>query len=466
MAAEEDDGTGGGGNRDGDGDETVPTESVEEWANWSGNLTFTPEGIAKPETEEQVQEVVQTCAEEGRTVRVVGAGHSWTPVVETDDLLVSLEKMTGMVDHDSEANTATILGGTTLEEAALEVQSVNLAMPNLGDVSMQTVAGAFGTGTHGTGTEFGNLATTLRGGRMVTGTGEIREFDADEDPEFLDAARVSLGTLGIFTELELDLVPAYKLERREYCTTFEQCRDHIEDLEQENRNFDFYWYPRSDEVKLRLLNGPGGGTDHEDLAYASLVQRETDWWNQLIPEHNEMARQFEEMEYAVPADEAEACFLEVRDRIREEWRADAGWRVLRRTVAADDTYISADYGRETVTMGIIQNASLEYTEYFEDIEEIFRRYDGRPHWGKRHTRRAGELRELYPEWDRFQKIRREMDPEGVFMSDYLTELLEGDEDRSPLEPESGESGTETKTEGEQTDDEDEEEEEQAEGANT
>ncbi|WP_276253844.1 D-arabinono-1,4-lactone oxidase [Halomontanus rarus] len=446
MAAEE-----GDGGREA---ESVPTESVEEWANWSGNLTFTPAGIAKPESEEAVQEIVRQCADVGRTVRVVGAGHSWTPVVETDDLLVSLDEMTGMVDHDREANTATILGGTTLQEAALEIQSANLAMPNLGDVSMQTVAGAFGTGTHGTGTEFGNLATTLRGGRMVTGTGEIREFDADEDPEFLNAVRVSLGTLGVFTELELELVPAYKLERREYCTTFEQCRDHIEDLERENRNFDFYWYPRSDEVKLRLLNGPGGGTDPADLEYASLVQKETDWWNQIIPEHNEMARKFEEMEYAVPADEAEECFLEVRDRIREEWRADAGWRVLRRTVAADDTYLSADYGRETVTMGIIQNASLEYAEYFEDIEEIFKRYDGRPHWGKRHTRRAGELRELYPKWDRFQEVRREMDPDGVFVSEYLTELLEGDKDRSPLVEERGES----ETEGEQTEDEEEEEE--------
>lgn len=398
-------------------------EPIGEWTNWSGNLTVSPEGIAKPESEAEVQELVRHCREAGRTLRVVGAGHSWTPVAATEDLLVSLEEMTGMVDHDPKAGTATIRGGTVLGEATTAFQEVGLAMPNLGDVSMQTVAGAFGTGTHGTGTDFGNLATTLRGGRLVTGTGDVRIFDADD--EFINAARVSLGSLGIFTELELDLAPAYKLTRREYCTTFEDCQSEIERFERENRNFDFYWYPRSDEVKLRLLNGPGGGTDGKDVP-GELVQMETDWWNELIPEHNEIPRKFEEMEYAVPADRAEECFLDVRERIREEWRGEAGWRVLRRTVAADDSYISADYGRETVTMGIIQNAQLEYEEYFRDIEAIFDRYDGRPHWGKRHTKRGGDFRELYPEWDRFHEIRRECDPDGVFESDYMTELFEGE----------------------------------------
>ncbi len=397
-------------------------ESIGEWSNWSGNLTVSPEGIAKPESETEVRELVEHCRDADRTMRVVGAGHSWTPVAATEDLLVSLERMTGMVDHDREAGTATIRGGTVLGEATTAFQAEGLAMANLGDVSMQTVAGAFATGTHGTGTDFGNLATTLRGGRLVTGTGDVRTFGPGDD--FLHAARVSLGSLGILTELELDLVPAYDLQRREYCTSFEECREAIGRLERENRNFDFYWYPRSDEVKLRLLNAPGGGTDGEDVP-GTLTQLETDPWHELIPEHNEIPRKFEEMEYAVPADVAEECFLEIRDRIREEWRGEVGWRVLRRTVAPDDAYLSADHGRETVTMGIIQNAELPYEEYFRDIEAVFDHYDGRPHWGKRHTKRAGELRELYPEWDRFQEVRRECDPDGVFESDYMAELLEG-----------------------------------------
>ncbi|MEY7848356.1 D-arabinono-1,4-lactone oxidase [Natrarchaeobius sp. A-rgal3] len=395
-----------------------------EWSNWSGSLRFSPDEIATPESESELQELVSRSAEVGETVRVVGSGHSSTPIVESEDVLVSLEELSGLVSHDRDATEATLAGGTTLEEAGEELQQVDLAFPNLGDVSLQMVAGAFGTGTHGSGTAYGNLADRLIGGRMVTADGSVREFGVEDDPELLSAARVSLGALGIFTEMRLDLQTAYKLERREYCTTVEDCWEHVDDLTTENRNFDFYWYPRSDEVKLRLLNAPGGGTPHADLEYATLVTRETDWWQEIIPQHNALGRLYDEMEYAVPADVGTECFLEVRDRIREEWRGDVGWRVLFRTVAADDTMLSNEYGRETVTISLLQNAELEFRDYFADIEEIFLGYDGRPHWGKKHSLRAGELAERYPEWDRFQEIRRELDPDGVFLNDYLEALLE------------------------------------------
>ncbi|MCU4924585.1 FAD-binding protein [Halobacteria archaeon AArc-dxtr1] len=404
-----------------------------EWTNWSGSVSAEPDRLLEPETEAELQEIVRQCADAGETVRVAGAGHSWTPVVETEDVIVSLTNMTGVVDHDPEAGTATLLAGTTLEEAGTELHDRNLAFPNLGDVSMQTVAGAFGTGTHGTGAKFENLAGSLIGGRMVTGTGEIREFSAEEDPDLLRAAQVSLGALGIFTEITLDLVPTYKIQRREYCTTWRECKAHIPDLIAENRNFDFYWYPRSNEVKLRLLNGPGGGTDHEDISYATMVEDQTGWWQETIPEHDDIGREFDEMEYAVPREDGLDCFAEVKDRVRQEWRGDVGWRMLVRTVAADGAMLSTEYDRDVMTISCIQNAELEHWPYFEDLEPLFREYDGRPHWGKNHTLRAAELRELYPEWDRFQEIRRELDPDGVFMTEYLEELFEGDADESTVD---------------------------------
>ncbi|TYL38793.1 oxidoreductase [Natronococcus pandeyae] len=430
-------------------DPESPDEAdIEEWTNWSGSVSFEPDRILEPESEDELQEIVRQCAEEDRTVRVAGAGHSWTPVVRTDDIVVSLTNMTGVVDHDPEAKTATLYAGTTLEEAGTKLHDRDLALPNLGDVTMQTVAGAFGTGTHGTGPEFENLAGSLVGGRMVTGSGEIREFSAEDDPDLLRAAQVSLGTLGIFTEVQLDLQTTYKIQRREYCTTWRECRDHIPELIEENRNFDFYWYPRSDEVKLRLLNGPGGGTDHDDLSYATLVETQTGWWQGVIPEHDDIGREFDEMEYALPVEDGLDCFERVRERVRENWRADVGWRLLVRTVAADDAMLSTEYERDVMTISCIQNAELDHWEYFEDIEPIFREYDGRPHWGKKHTLRAPELRELYPEWDRFQEIRRELDPDGTFMTDYLEDLLAND-DESNADDADGEAVPDDRTEARQ-----------------
>ncbi len=393
------------------------------WSNWSGSITFEPAILYQPENEQELQRIVHEANESDHTVRVAGQGHSWTPLVKTPDILVSLENMTGLVDHDATHHEATILGGTTLQETTTDLHEEGLAMANLGDVTLQLVAGAMATGTHGTGPQFPNLGAFLKGGRIITGTGEIRTFHANTDPELLHAAQVNLGALGILTHLTLDLVPPYKLERREYCARFEDFWPHLDRLIDENRNFDFYWYPRRDEVKLRLLNPPGGGTDPSTLPFATLLTKQTQWWHQAIPAHNAIDRRFEEMEYAIPREKGHPCFETVRERVKNKWRAHVGWRLLVRTVKADQAYLSTEHETDVLTISLIQNAQLEHWPYFQDIESIFLAHDGRPHWGKKHTLRARDLEPRYPEWGTFKNIRRKLDPHGTFVTDYLADLL-------------------------------------------
>lgn len=394
-----------------------------QWSNWSGSLSFTPDCIEKPEDEAALAALVRRAAAAGRTVRAIGSGHSSTPILRTDDILVSLDNFQGIESYDGEACTATVRAGTTLEETGRLLLDVGMAMHNLGDVATQTVAGALGTGTHGTGKKMQNLSTMLVGGRMVTAAGEAIDFSVAEDVDFVRAIRVSLGTLGIITAVQLHLLPAYKLRRREWCTDMDGCLANLDRLIATVRNVDFYWYPRSDEVKLRTLDAPGQLPD--DIAHAVLVEENTGWAPEVIPKHSNIPRKFDEMEYALPAAAGLPCFLEVRRQVLEKWRKTVGWRLLYRTVAPDDSYLSTAYGRETVTISLHQNASLPFWEYFKAIEPIFRAYGGRPHWAKKHTLHAEELRPLYPEWDRFLETRRRMDPEGVFLSPYLRALLEG-----------------------------------------
>lgn len=307
-----------------------------EWSNWSGSLRFAPARILEPTSEDELAHHVRQAAAAGWTVRVVGAGHSSSPLVETRDSLVSLTKLRGMESHDAAADEAVIRGGATLAEAGRELFTVGLALPNLGDVDVQTVAGAIGTGTHGTGRTLPNLAMTLVGGRFVTATGEIIPFSIEHDRDLVRAMRVSLGALGILTALRLRLVPAFRLLRREWCAQVDDCLAHLDELVATNRNFDFYWYPRSDEVKLRTLNPPAATP--EDIPYARLVEEKSDWSHEIISKTREL--RFEEMEYALPAAAGPACFQEVRRRIKERHRQHVGWRVLYRTVAADDAYLS------------------------------------------------------------------------------------------------------------------------------
>jgi FAD/FMN-containing dehydrogenase len=391
-----------------------------QWSNWSGSLRFTPAQIAVPADESALTALVTRAAEAGGTIRPVGSRHSSTELIATDDILVAFDRFQGIVATDQHRAQAIVKPGTKLEQLGRDLAGSGLDFPNLGDVATQTVAGVIATGTHGSGRDLPNLACLLIGGRLVTGTGEIVEFGKN-DIEVLRAARVGLGALGIMTQLRLQLVPAYTIQRREYCTTMDAFWPHLDQLIAENRGFDFYWYPRSDEVKARLLNPPGGGT--AILPYAQLVTDERGPAHQLIPRHSHLPYPFDEMEYAIPTEAGPSCFQEVRERIRARHRRTVAWRVLYRTVAADDAYLSPSSGRPTVTISLHQNASLPFWEYFLDLEPIFRACQGRPHWAKKHTLRAEELRPLYPGWDRFLAVRQRLDPRGVFLSPYLRELL-------------------------------------------
>jgi FAD/FMN-containing dehydrogenase len=158
------------------------------------------------------------------------------------------------------------------------------------------------------------------------------------------------------------------------------------------------------------------------MPYARLVQDKTDWSHSVIAQQREL--RFEEMEFALPAENGPPCFQEIRERVKTRHRHLVGWRTLYRTVAPDGAFLSPAHARQTVTISLHQNATLPYQEYFADIEPIFKSYGGRPHWGKKHSMTADDLRPLYPKWDQFQRIRRELDPDGIFFSAPLRELLE------------------------------------------
>jgi FAD/FMN-containing dehydrogenase len=392
--------------------------SMKTWSNWSGSLQFKPEKIDKPSDEEDLVKVVCQAKDAGKKVRVVGAGHSSSPLVQTDDILISLEKFQGLVSHNPDKHEATIRSGMTVHDAGQELLKIGLATHNTGDVDVQMLAGAISTGTHGTGNTLKNLSTMLNGVRMVTAQGEIVDYSIEDDPDFTQAARVSLGTLGIFTEIRLGLLPAFKLYRREWCTDVNSCMENLDELIHNNRNFDFYWYPRSDEIKLRTMNEEN---KPNSLPYAKCVREEEGWSAEILPRKRVL--KFDEMEYSLPAEAGPECFQEIRARVKAKHRKNVAWRVLYRTIAADDAYLSTMYGRETVTISLHQNAGLPFWDYFNDIEPIFRHYDGRPHWGKKHNLKAKDLQKLYPMWDKFAEIRQACDPDGLFLSPYMQELL-------------------------------------------
>ncbi|MEV4817651.1 D-arabinono-1,4-lactone oxidase [Micromonospora tulbaghiae] len=395
-----------------------------EFMNWSGSLRFTPAERAEPADEAEVCALVRRARESGTTVRPVGSGHSSSPLVRTDGILLSLDRLSGVISDDG--RLATAWAGTKLRALGEGLYDAGLAMDNLGDVDYQSIAGATATGTHGTGIGFGNLSTQVTGVRLVTGTGDVLDVDARRNPDLLPAVRLSLGALGVVTRITLDVQPTYQLHRRSWCAHLDWTLDHLAELQHTNRNMDFYWYPRSDRTQIRVINriGTDAAPERAEVRLPDGEPRQS----QVGPTHRTIPRdrelRFEEIEYMLPSEAFPACFAEVRRRVRDRHRRVAAWRVLVRTIAADDIWLSNAYGRPTTTIACLQNTSLPYEEYFRDVEAVFRHYGGRPHWGKKHWLGARDLRPLFPRWDDFQAVRRRLDPGGVFLTPDLARLLE------------------------------------------
>lgn len=387
---------------------------AETFTNWSGSVKFTPADRKRPNSVGAVSRLVRRARRAGEVVRPVGSGHSSQPLFATQGTLVSLDRLSGVTGVSG--NRAEVLPGTSLRELGEQLAGHGLAMENLGDVDYQSIAGALGTATHGSGITLGNLSSTLVGGTLVNGLGD--EVNFGKGPDLLRAARVSLGALGIMTSLVLRVEEAHELHRQNWMTHIDWVLDNYAELVADNRSMDFYWYPRSDLAQVRMLNKPG---EEPELKPEGRLKKDiTGTSYEIIP--NDRHLHFEEMEYMLPFSTGLEVFRQVRERVKTRHRATVGWRVLVRTIAPDDAMLSNTGNRETMTIALLQNNTLPYREYFRDMEPLFREAGGLPHWGKKHSLHGEELAELYPEWEDFRRVRREMDPDGVFLNDYLREL--------------------------------------------
>ncbi len=394
-----------------------------EWSSWAGAVRCTPARIARPASEAEIADTVRRAVAEGVGVRVVGTGHSSMPLCATDGVLVSLDDFQGIVSCDREQRTADVRAGTKLTRLGALLLEQGLALHNLGDVDVQSVGGALGTGTHGTGRTLANLSSRVLGLRIALASGDVVECSAEREPELLRAARVSLGAFGIVATARLALLPAYRLHERVWQAPIEELLPEVPQRVNATRHFEFFWFPKPDRAEVKTLHP----TDAEPATVAGRKGERIGWSGEILPSVREL--RFHEMEYAVPEEAGLECFLAVRERMRSK-HPEVVWPVEYRTLAADDAWLSPAHGRATVTISIHQDARLPFREFFADVEPILCAAGGRPHWGKIHTRSREDLRALYPMWDRFVETRRRLDPLGVFLNDPLRELFACERARS------------------------------------
>ncbi len=389
----------------------------ETWANWAGNVESEPRRIVRPRDEDALVEAVRSAAQAGENLRVVGTGHSFVPIVATDGCLVTLDEDIGFESFDAGALTATVRAGTKLTDVGAPLLEHGMALRNMGDIDVQSVAGALSTGTHGTGRTLRNLSSAITALRLIDATGERIECSAESEPEIFEFARVSLGALGVLSAVRMQLDPAYRLHERVWQEDCEPVLDALSERIEKNRHYEFFWFPGPDRCEQKAINP----TERDADPLADVEGERIDWSYRILPSVREL--KFFEMEYSVPAESGPECFREIRTMLREK-HPEVVWPVEYRTLAADDIPLSTAYQRETVTISIHRDGRKDYAAVMDDSEAVFRNFAGRPHWGKLHRRTHSELLELYPRFDEFCELRRRLDPDGVFLNPFLRELFE------------------------------------------
>lgn len=386
------------------------------WSNWSGCVAFQPRELFEPSSEDELLARISRASERGEHLRVAGSGHSFAPLCVSNETLVSLNRLRGIVSIDQERGEATIRGGTPLHELGEPLLAAGLALENQGDIDRQTLAGAVATGTHGTGRRYGSISTQVVGLKIATAAGRTVDLQIDRDPELMAAAGVSLGALGALVAITLRLRPAYRLHERTWRASPEAALGELDRHTVENDHFEFFWYPRGDRCEMKALNP----TDEMPRAASEKSGDRIDWSYRIYPTAREV--KFNEIEYALAEEAGPECFLELR-RVILDRRPGFAWPLEYRTVAADTMDLSPAHGRATVTISAHEAAEAPYREFFGEMEAIMRAHGGRPHWGKIHTLRAAELRPLYAGWERFHAARRKLDPNGTFLNTHLNELF-------------------------------------------
>ena len=420
-------------------------QADEVWRNWSGSQSSAAR-IVQPSQISELQCLVKSQA----YIRALGAGHSFSPLAKTDEVLLNLDQFKGVVAFDQEKTQCTVRAGTRLYDLGKDLAPINQALINQGDIDQQSLAGAISTGTHGTGIDLPCLSAFVEGFELLTADGELLQCDRQQNTEIFQAGRVALGSLGILTQITLQNRPRYKLKEQIRLCPLQEIFANIDQLKYQHRHIEFWAFIHSDQVMLKTLDETDDAIQSRQDTWPSedtlltlcseltrLFPRTNpylqkllsvfvkpscyvDWSNQIFPTPRKT--KFNEMEYQIPVEQGLQCLDDVLHVLRKH-QVPMFFPIEFRYVKGDDIWLSPFYQRDSVSISIHQFYKQDYHAIFDLVEPILQKYQGRPHWGKLHTMTAASLHDLYPKWEDFMRLRQQLDPQQKWLNPYLKQLF-------------------------------------------
>lgn len=417
------------------------------WANWSANQKATPLDILSPETDDELAEFLSATTHK---VRPVGSGHSFSRLVPTDGHIIEMSQMSGLREFDKATGEADFGSGTLMFEASSELFERGRAFHNMADIDVQTLAGAYATATHGTGQGLASLHEAVTGFRLVTAAGDFLDVTPESNSDLFHGGLVSLGCLGLITQYRVKSIPAFKLKRRVYAEKIESILERIEELGETHRHFEFFYLPCTGFGALIIHDETDGPLSEEmeaeeddiladlkslrdTLGWApwlrrkiaqsalpnGLMEEKVGWSGDMLSSQRPTA--FNEMEYHLPLEEGPKVIRKVIDMF--DRKRDAFFPIEYRHTASDTAWLSPFQGGPRASIAIHAWASEGYDYFFSEFEPMYLRHGGRPHWGKLHSLGSAELAKLYPDFENFRTLRRELDPTGKLLNGHTAHVF-------------------------------------------
>ncbi|MGY6647541.1 D-arabinono-1,4-lactone oxidase [Wenyingzhuangia sp. IMCC45574] len=423
------------------------------WVSWNENVSHSYNKLISITSEEQLSKVIA----QSNSVRVFGNRYSSSDISAGTDTLINIENYNKIITVNQATKEITVQPGITLEKVIKEIQNLGWCIPCLPDIDKVTIGGALATGTHGTNGFI--LAKYVSKFRMVLADGSIKEY-TDENSE-MDALRLSLGTLGVFSEITFACEDNYRLHLKE---APQKDSTWLLNIDKYLKNYDFVrvlWLPHTDHGYVILGNKVSKEFKFvpKDVPKYIKYRRKTSKFlyqfttqnpkftvlaNKILfnlffrakKEHagslydatvtKKRGASMELAEWTIAYSKFQDLFKELKEVLNSN-NNNAFVHVPMdvRFIKKDNTWLSYAYNEDAVSIGCVcrNSPAADSYEAFDKVEDVFLKHGGKPHWGKRFKAKYHELSKLYPKWNDFVELRNEMDPKGKFLNKYLSQVF-------------------------------------------
>ncbi|HEY4063960.1 MAG TPA: D-arabinono-1,4-lactone oxidase [Puia sp.] len=414
--------------------------------NWAGNYTYSTTDLHRPAS---IDEIVDRVIKYDR-IKVLGTRHCFNNIADSNDHLLSLDRLNKIIGLDTTGNTVTVEAGVRYGELATWLNERGYALHNLASLPHISIAGGCATATHGSGTGNGSLSTAVHALEIITASGELVLLSKEKDHLFPGAV-VNLGGLGVVTKMTLAIEPAYQVRQYVYENLpLEQLRENFLSIlsagysvslftDWRNKKFDEVWIKsrvgvdKDREGQPELFGATAATRDLHPIKGISAENCTAQMgvpgpWHERLP-HFRMGftpSSGEELqsEYFIPRDHSFAA-IQAIEQLQDLISPHLLISEIR-CIAADELWMSPCYRQASTAIHFTWQPDWPAVrKLLPLIEERLAPFGARPHWGKLFTLPHSGIAQRYEKLADFQQLLRQYDPAGKFRNKYLDEVIFG-----------------------------------------